>query len=529
MSHEMDFDSKESLKRKVLEGVDVLADNVASTYGPRGLNVILQEKGKDAFVTKDGVTVARFVHLDDPFMNAGAQIIKQAAIQTNNDAGDGTTTSTILARAIMRKAQMYIVAGVPAVSIKRGMDAYTDEIINTLKEYSKPIESMDDIRHVATISANNDTTIGEMVAMAVDRVGRDGAITIEESNSSETVLDITEGFTFPAGFRAGAFVTDKRRGTMQHDQPLILVTDHKISLVEEILPILEVAARESKPLVFIAEEIEEQALAAMIMNAMRGTLKVAAIKAPYYGEERRNLLNDLALSVNAKFVSRESGMKLSDTRLEHLGTANSIECTKTGTTIVGGNANFELVDERIEALKEEITANDDLAACERVQQRITRLASGVAVIRVGAPTEVEATEKRHRIEDALEAVRSAQLDGLLPGGGTALVKARRLSRLRIDGIETHNEKIGAEIIRDALAAPISQLADNCNTSYDVVMSYIQCPECSFEKGWDFKTNTFVDMFEAGIIDPTKVVCSALRNAVSVAGTLLTTNYAIVEK
>jgi chaperonin GroEL len=529
LSHSMDFDSQESLKMKVLEGVDVLADNVASTYGPRGLNVILQEKDKDPFVTKDGVTVARFVHLDDPFMNAGAQIIKQAAIQTNNDAGDGTTTSTILARAIMKKAQMYIVAGVPAVAIKRGMDAYTNSIISTLKEYSKPVESKDDIMHVATISANNDKTIGEMVAMAVDSVGRDGAITIEESNSGETELDITEGFTFPAGFRAGAFVTDQRRGVMQHDQPLILVTDHKISLVDDVLPILEVAARESKPLIFIAEEVEEQALAAMIMNAMRGTLKVAAIKAPYYGEERRNLLNDLALSVNAKFISRESGMKLSEAKLEHLGTANSIECTKTGTTIVGGNANFDLVDERIESLKEEIKLDGNIADGEKIQQRITRLASGVAVIRVGAPTEVEMIEKKHRIEDALEAVRSAQLDGLLPGGGTALVKARRLNPLRIDGIETHNEKIGAEIVRDALSAPISQLADNCNTSYDVVMSYIQCPECPFEKGWDFKSNTFVDMFEAGIIDPAKVVCSALTNAVSAAGTLLMTNYAIIEK
>ena len=528
----MDYDSKESLKRKVLEGVNILADNVASTYGPRGLNVILQEADKDPFVTKDGVTVARFVHLDDPFMNAGAQIIKQAAIQTNNDAGDGTTTSTVLARAIMEKAQRYIVAGVPATSIKRGMDAYVATVIDTLKEHSRPIESKEDIRHVATISANGDESIGEMIATAVDKVGRDGAITIEDSSSGETTVDIIEGFSFPAGYRAGAFVTDMRRATMQHNDPLILVTDYKISLVDQILPTLELAARESRPLIFIAEEIEEQALAAMIMNAMRGTLKVAAIKAPYYGEERRNLLRDLAVSVNAEFISRESGVKLNDVRLEHLGSAKSIECTKNSTTIVGGNADYQLVDERIAALKEELNSADiaeGMHVHEAIQQRITRLASGVAVIYVGAATEVEMIEKKHRIEDALEAVRSAQLEGILPGGGTALAKAQRLGPPRIDGVESHNERIGTEIIREALTAPIAQLAANCGTSYDVVMSYIRCPECTFEKGWDFKTNTFVDMYEVGVVDPTKVVCAALKNAVSVAGTLLMTNYAIIQK
>jgi len=523
----MKFDSEDSLRRKVLEGVDILTDNVASTYGPRGLNVILQEKDKDPFVTKDGVTVARFIHLDDPFMNAGAQIIKQAAIQTNSDAGDGTTTSTILARAILEKAQKYVTSGVPAIEIKRGMDIFLAQLIDVLKEHSKPIETKEEIMHVASISANNDKIVGEMIAMAVDKVGRDGAITIEESNSNETILDITEGFSFPAGIRANAFITDKRRGVMQYDDPLILITDYKITLVDQILPVLELAARESKPLIFIAEDIEEQALAAMIMNAMRGTLKIAAIKAPFYGEERRNLLNDLALSVNAHFISRESGLNVADVNLQHLGTAKSIEVTKASTTIVGGKANYKLIDERISSLKSLLSSTDDLSACDAIQHRITRLASGVAVIRVGAPTEVEMIEKRHRIEDALEAVRAAQLEGILPGGGSALVKAQRLSPMVVPGIENHNQRIGAEVLKEALIAPITQLAENCGRNAGIILSYVRCPECPFEKGWDFNSNEFTDMYEAGVIDPTKVVCSALTNAVSVAGTLLTTNYAIL--
>ena len=267
----MKFESEDSLNRKMLEGINILADNVAATYGPRGNNVLLQEKDSDPFVTKDGVTVARFVHLDDPFMNAAVQVLKQAAIQTNNEAGDGTTTSTIIARALVERAQKYITAGVPAIEIKRGMDTFLEHVIDVLHDLSKPIESKEEIMHVATISANNDKTIGEMIAMAVDKVGRDGAITIEEANSGETTLDVTEGFSFSSGFRAGAFVTDKRRNIMQHDNPLILVTDYKISTVDQILPVLELGARENRPLVIIAEEIEEQALAAMIMNASMTT------------------------------------------------------------------------------------------------------------------------------------------------------------------------------------------------------------------------------------------------------------------
>jgi chaperonin GroEL len=306
------YNSQTELQQKIMNGVNILADNVASTLGPRGRNVLLQEKGQTPFITKDGVTVARFVALDDPFENAAAQIIKQAAIQTNTDAGDGTTTATVLARAILREAQRYIATGVSPIELQRGIEVAVKEITKNLEKMATPVTSTDDITHIATISANNDSTIGDLIALAVDRVGQDGSITIEESRSLETSLNLTEGFRFDAGYCAGAFITDERRAVMKYEEPLIFVSDYKISSVEPILPLLELVARENRPLVVIAEDIEGQALAAMIMNAMRGTLKIAAIKAPSYGEERRTTLQDLALSVGATFITRESGVKLAD-------------------------------------------------------------------------------------------------------------------------------------------------------------------------------------------------------------------------
>jgi len=373
-----DYDSKQTLQQKIMKGVNVLADNVASTLGPKGRNVLLQEKGKTPFITKDGVTVAHFVALEDPFENAGAQIIKQAAIETNNTAGDGTTTSTVLARAILQEAQKYIISGVSPYDLQRGIEIATKEITERLKEMASPIKSADDIAHIATISANNDESIGKLIALAVDRVGQDGSITIEESRSLETSLDVTEGFRFDAGYCANAFITDDRRSVMHYDEPLFLVTDHKISAVEQILPVLEMVARENRPLVVISEDIEGQALAAMIMNAMRGTLRVAGIKAPFYGEERRDILNDIAISTGATFITRESGAKLQDVKMVDLGTSKFIESTKYSTTIVGATSNFEMIEKRIETLKNLIKDTESLQECKRFQERIVRLASGVA-------------------------------------------------------------------------------------------------------------------------------------------------------
>jgi chaperonin GroEL len=517
------YDNTQDLQQKIMDGANLLADNVASTLGPKGRNVLLKEKGKEPFITKDGVTVAQFVALEDPFEDAGAQIIRQAATQTNNDAGDGTTTSTVLARAILRESQKFIASGVSPIELQRGIDIAVKEVTTNLMAMAVPVTTTDDIEHIATISANNDSAIGKLIAMAVDRVGQDGSITIEESRSIETLLDVTEGFRFEAGYCAGAFITDDRRGVMHFEEPLLLVTDHKITTVEQVLPVLEMVAREGRPLVMIAEEIEGQALAALIMNAMRGTLKVAAIKAPMYGEERRNTLDDLALSTGATFVTRQSGRKLPDVKMADLGTAKFIESSKYQTTIVGGNCNFEAVEARIEALKTLIKDTDGLSECERIQSRVVRLASGVAVIHVGGATEVEMTEKKHRIEDALEAVKSAQEEGVVCGGGAALLRA---SDSLVIATENSEQALGGTIVQQACQEPIRQMALNAGKSPDLIIKDVL--EAKHDDGWDFRDNCLTNMLEQGIIDPVKVTRTALQNAASCAGTLITTNYGIIQ-
>ena len=516
--------SQTELHKKILEGVDILADNVASTLGPRGRNVILQQKDQRPITTKDGVTVAKFVELDDPMQNVGAQILKQASEQTNNNAGDGTTTSTVLARAILKQAQRYLTAGVSPIEIKRGVDKAVEAVVARLKDMASPITSEEDIAHIATISANGDQTIGKLIAMAVDQAGKDGAISIEEARSLETSLDVTEGFIFDSGYLASAFVTDERRGTVVYDDPLLLITDHKLEHVEEVLPILEIVAREGRPFIIVAENVEGQALAALIMNAARGTMRIAAIKAPRYGEERGAILYDLALSTGATYVSRVSGMKLKDVKLENLGSATKIESYKHQTTIAGGKGDWEKIEERIETYKEELNQTESIHECERIQERITKLASGIAVIRVGAATEIEMVEKRHRIEDALEAVKSAQLEGIVPGGGTALVRA--VQNLEVE-VDTEDQKLGVEIVKKAVESPMRQMALNADISPDIVVSSVI--QESFGYGWDFANNVLTDLMNDGIIDPVKVTRCALQNAASVAGALITSNHAIVEE
>jgi len=517
------FDNKSSLQQKIMNGVNILADNVASTLGPRGRNVILQEAGQVPFVTKDGVTVAHFVSLDDPFEDAGVQIIKQAAIETNNTAGDGTTTATVLARSILNESQKYIATGVSPIELKRGIDATVREITQKLENMATPITSAEDIAHVATISANNDAAIGNLVTLAIDRVGEDGSITIEESRSLDTSIDVTEGFKIESGYCASAFITDERRAVMHHEEPLILVTDYKISQVEPILPLLEMVAREGRPLIIVAEDIEGQALAALIMNAMRGTLKISAIKAPFYGEERRNLLDDVALSTGATFVTRESGTKLSDVQLSDLGSARAIESNKYSTTIVGGKCNFTEIDERIEHLKNQVKQTNSLSEADKLQTRVVRLSSGVAIISVGGSTEVEMIERKHRIEDALEAVKSAQDKGIVSGGGTALIRACQDIKIET----THDDQsLGVLIIQEACKSPFKQMAANAGESPDVLM----CQVCDSgdDIGWDFRNSKLTNMYDSGIIDPVKVTITALQNAASCASTLLTTGYAIIQ-
>ena len=512
-----------SLSEALLKGANVLADNVSSTLGPRGRNVILQEKGKSPIITKDGVTVANFVELSDPFENLGAQVIKQASQQTATLAGDGTTTSVVLSRAILREAQRYLTAGVSPIELKRGIDKAVESIVVRLAQIAKPISSEEDIEHVASISANNDRTIGKLIATAVDKVGKDGSITIEEARSVDTSLDIVEGFRFDSGYLAGAFINDERRGVVKYEDPYILVTDRKFDSVQDMLPVLELIAREGKPFVIVADEIEGQALAALIMNAMRGTMKVAAVKAPRYGEERRNIMKDLAISVGANFIATENGTKMSDVKLKDFGRAKKIEIAKSLTTIVGGQGKMEEIDKQIDIIKAELQQTENIYECERLHERITRLASGIGNIRVGAATEIEMIEKKHRIEDALEAVRSAQQEGIVPGGGVALIRAT-------DGLEvaTDNEEqaLGVKIVLRAAEEPIRQMALNAGESPDIIVSMVKSEV--FDAGYDFLNRRVIMMVETGIIDPVKVTRCAIQNAASAAGTLITTNYSIVQ-
>ena len=519
-------DNGNNLNSKILSGVNKLADAVSTTLGPKGRNVILQAKGKNPVITKDGVTIANFLELEDPFENVGAQVIKQASSVTATEAGDGTTTSTVLARSIIVNAQKYITAGASPVELKRGMDKAVEVIVDKLTKLSKPISSLEDVEHVATISANGDKKIGKLIAMAVDKVGRDGAISIEEGKSVETTLDIVEGFQLGSGYVSPQFITDERRGAMRYDNCIVLVTDYNVDNLDDFMPILEVAARENKPFIIFAENVEGQALAALILNTVRGSMKVAAIKAPKYGEERRNILKDLALATGATYISRESGMSLREARRQHLGTAKTIESLKNWTTVVGGGGDYNEVQKRIDNLKIEIQQTDDMHECAIMQERITKLASGIAIIRVGGTTEVDMTERKHRIEDALEAVKSAQQEGILPGGGIGLLRC-----VEDLDVETDNEDqaFGVEVIRKSCTSPIRQLAQNCDFGADVIINELTVTHAEdINTGFNFATGKYCNLLAEGVIDPAKVTRCALQNAVSAASVLLTTSHAIIE-
>jgi len=519
------FESGRKLNEKIMSGVNKLADAVGATLGPRGRNVILKGHNTKPIITKDGVTVARFFDLEDPFENLGVQVIKQASESTNASAGDGTTTSTILARAILEKAQIHLATNVSPIELKRGIDVAIIEIINNLKERAKPVSTQEEIEQIATISANGDKGIGKLIATAVDQVGKDGAITIQEAKSNETSLELTEGFRFDSGLIANAFITDDRRSAMRHEDCLILVTDRNITTIDEILPALEIAARDGRPFIIIAEDISGQALAAMIMNSMKGSMKVAAVKAPRYGEERRNILSDLAISTGATFISRESGIQFRSIKLEHFGTAQTIESYKSFTTIVGGAQDEEAVEKRLEALKQQIEQEESLNVCEKIQERITRLASAIAIIKVGGLTEVAMIEKKHRVEDALEAVSSAQQEGIIPGGSSALLRITK--KLDIQA-ENKEQQLGVEIVKEAVKEPFRKMVLNAGLSPDIFLEKVE-NHTNLDSGLDVTSGEIVNMLTYGIIDPFKVVRCALENAGSAASTLLLTDHAIVEE
>ena len=512
------------LNQEIVEGVNILADNVSATLGPRGRTVALFHKEQGVPVlTKDGVTIADFIELDGPFQNLGAQVIKQAAKQTVENAGDGTTTSTVLARAILTEGQRYLTAGISPVELQRGINRAVEVIVDKLDDLSRPIETVEDIKHIATISANNDTKIGTLISTAVDKAGKDGSVIVEEARSMKTTLDLIEGFRFDSGYLSSQFINNERNGTVDYDNPLILVTDEKLENVDQIMPTLTIAARDSRPLLIVASDIEGQALAALIANSVRGTMKVAAVRAPKYGEERRNILKDLCASIGAKFISREAGLSLKEIKLNDFGQAKSINITKGWTTVIGGKGDWEEIDTRITAVKNEIQQTENLQECERLQERITRLASGVAIIRVGAATEVEMIEKKHRIDDALEAVRSAQEEGIVPGGGVALLRAVTDLSINLDNEE---QTLGAKIVLKACEAPLRTMARNAGESEDIIIKMVR--DAQGDEGYDFLNRCMVATYERGIIDPKKVTRCALQNAASAAGTLLTTSHAIVK-
>ena len=510
------------LRNKVLEGVNTLADYVATTLGPKGQNVLIHEKGKNPFVTKDGVTVAQNMSFEDPHVNAGAEVVKQVSAMTNAEAGDGTTTSTVLAREMLVQAHKHISGGTPPIEIKRGLELCLEKALDVVSQNSRPISSIENIKHIATISANNDSVIGDLVATAVDKVGKNGTVTIEEARSLETSLDLVEGFRFDSGYAASAFVNDARRAVCRFENPIFLITDTKVEHVNQILPSLEIAARENRPFIIVSEDIEGQALAALIMNTVRGSMKVAAVKAPNYGEERRAIMSDLAISTGAKFFQQSMGHDLTKVSLTDFGQAASIEITKNSTTIVDGEGDYEKIEETIEIIKSEIVSTDDVHQAERLQSRVTRLSSGVAIIRVGASSEVEMIEKKHRIEDALEAVRSAQQEGIVPGGGMMLL---RTSKLIAPNFSNEDQATALTIFKKSLEAPFRTMATNSGLPVDMTLWKVE--ECEEFEGIDFLTGSKVNLLSEGIIDPSKVTRCALKNAVSVAGSLLLTNHSIV--
>lgn len=519
------YSDEKELREKMVSGVTKLNDNVKTTMGPRGRNVILHEKGKNPIITKDGVTVAKFVEFDDPFENVGALIIKQAAEQTNKTAGDGTTTATVLAHGILMEAEKYIAANVSPIDLKRGIDKAADYLSAKLREVAKPIKSSEEIEMVATISANGDASVGKIIAKAVDMVGKDGSIVIKEGKGFTTSLDLIEGFRFEAGFASTQFITNERKGTMNYSNPLFLITDIRLDNVKDMLPALTLAGRANRPLVIVAEEIEGQALAALIYNTLKGSMQVAAIIAPKFGEERREFLNDLALATGGTVISRSADLDLSKVQLKHFGQAQSIDSSKTFTIIFGGHCNPDLVKDKIEVLKEQIVASDDIKHCEKLNERITRLVGGIATITIGANTEIEMIEKKHRIEDALEAVKSAISEGIIPGGGSTLARLAHFSKNEIEpDFETH--KYGIEIVLKACQMPLKTIIQNAGGSADVVLMKVL--DGDFETCYDAVNEKMINAFEHGIIDPVKVTRCALVNAASAAGTLITTDHAIIE-
>ena len=514
---------EEDARKSLLRGVEKLSRAVKVTLGPKGRNVVLDKKFGSPTITKDGVTVAKEIELEDPWENMGAQMVREVASKTSDIAGDGTTTATVLTEAIYREGLRNVTAGANPMALQRGIGKAVEAVVEHLVKLSKKVKDRSEIQQVATISANGDKTIGNIIADAMDKVGKDGTITVEEAKSIETTLDVVEGMQFDKGYLSPYFVTNAETMEAVLDDAYILINEKKISSLKDMLPLLEKTAKLGKPLLIIAEDVEGEALATLVVNKLRGTIQIAAVKAPGFGDRRKAMMEDIAILTGGKFLSEDLGIKLEKVELDDLGRAKKIVIDKENTTIVEGNGKQNDVQGRINQIRKAIEETTSDYDREKLQERLAKLAGGVAVVHVGAATETEMKEKKARVEDALHATRAAVEEGIVPGGGTALIRAiSALEDLKLKG----DEQIGAEIVKRALEEPLRQLADNAGWEGSLVVQ-----ELKSRKGWegfDVDKLEYVDMGKAGIIDPTKVTRSALQNAASIAGLLLTTECCVTE-
>ena len=523
MAKQLKFDV--AARESLMKGVDKLANAVKVTLGPKGRNVMIARSFGAPNVTKDGVTVAKEVELEDAYENLGAQMAKEVANKTSDAAGDGTTTATVLAQAITREGLKNVAAGANPMDIKRGMDAAVDAVIKEIGKMAVKINGKEHIAQVATISANNDPEIGDLLANAMEKVGNDGVITIEESKTADTILDVVEGMQFDRGYLSPYFVTNTDSMEVSLENPYILLYDKKISTMKDLLPMLEHVAKQGKSLLIIAEDVDGEALATLVVNKMRGTLKVAAVKAPGFGDRRKAMLEDIAILTGGMLVSEDTGAKLEDAPVTVLGQAKSITITKDNTTIVEGAGDAASIKGRIAQIKKQIEATTSDYDREKLQERLAKLAGGVAVIKVGAATEVEMKEKKDRVDDAMHATRAAVEEGIVPGGGVALIRAEKaIDALNFDNAD---QKTGAAIIRRAIEEPLRQIVQNAGLEGSVVVNKVKEGKDAF--GYNAKTDTYEDLIKAGVIDPAKVTRTALKNASSIASMILTTDCVITEK
>ena len=524
MAKQLQFN--EEARKSLVNGVEKISKAVMTTLGPKGRLVLLDKKYGAPTVTKDGVSVAREIELEDPFENMGAQLLKEVAAKTNDVAGDGTTTATVLAWSITKEGMKSVAAGVSPMGIKKGIDKAVEDAVSCIKSQAKMIEDKEEIAQVASISANNDRTIGDEIANAMDKVGKDGVITVEESKTIETTVDFVEGMQFDRGYLSAYFCNNRDTMTAVMDNPYILIYDKKISAMKDLLPVLEKVAQSGKPLLIIAEDVDGEALATLVLNAVRGTLSVVAVKAPGFGDRRKAMLEDIAILTGGQVITEELGMKLENADLTMLGKAKSVKVEKENTTIISGAGSSDAIRDRIAQIKlqiEDCTSDYDR---EKLQERLAKLAGGVAVVNVGAATEVELKEKKHRVEDALSATRAAIEEGVIPGGGVALVQAvNELQKKDLSAL-TEEEKVGYRIVIRALEEPIRQIAENAGVDGSIIAD-----KCKSEKqgvGYDANAMKWVNMVESGIIDPVKVTRSALQNAASIASLILTTECAVTD-